>query len=224
MEYSAESSKPCTTTLFPIPYSLFPSAKRYISSIFALTLALTSSSFIIGQAVAQAKTITLTMQFFGTRREVIGQGQFSYDDSEPYRTIQDVDYFAISDFEATFKNTQTWSLDDLVSGDQPLLWAPEGESYPTPRIATIGGFGALTQGWAFFKSRSVDSENYGVLLIKNPAYRNQGDFALTVGVQDVTQGGVFEIQEAPSTSSVNLDSQAQLNGLWKLGLVGVGIF
>jgi len=30
MVYSLKGSKPCTTTLFPIPYSLFPSAKRYM--------------------------------------------------------------------------------------------------------------------------------------------------------------------------------------------------
>ncbi|MDJ1180766.1 hypothetical protein PJF56_18055 [Roseofilum sp. BLCC_M91] len=200
-----------------------PKPSLFLSCIFALTLTLSSSSLILWQAVAEAKTVTLTMNFFGTRRKLIGQGQFSYDDAQPYRNIQGVDYFRISDFEATF-GSQKWSLDDLVSGSQPLLWAPEGESYPTPRIATIGGFGALTQGWAFYKSRTVDSENYGVLLIKNPAYRNQGDFALTIGVQDVRQGGVFEIQESPPNVSLGLDSQPRLSELWKLGLVGVGIF
>lgn len=195
----------------------------FLSSIFALTLALTPLSWMLGQTVAEAKTITLTMKFFSSKRTVIGQGQFSYDDSQPYRTIHDVDYFAISNFEATFESQQ-WSLDDLVSRDQPLLWAPEGESYPTPRIATIGGFGALTQGWAFYKPRTIDSENYGVLLIKNPAYRNQGDFALTVGVQDVTQGGVFQIEESSTDASMNVKPQPRLNTLWTLGLVGVGIF
>jgi len=206
-----------------LPMNRLLNSSPIISSIFALTLMLSSSSFLLWQAVAEAKTVTLTMKFFGTRRELIGQGQFSYDDSQPYRTIQGVEYFSISDFEATF-DSQRWSLDDLVSGSQPLLWAPEGESYPTPRIATIGGFGALTQGWAFYKPQIVDRENYGVLLIKNPAYRNQGDFAITIGVQDVREGGVFEIQESPSNSSMGLDIQPQLSELWKLGLVGVGIF
>jgi len=196
---------------------------HFLSCLFALTLTLSSSSSLLWQAVAEAKTVTLTMTFFGTRRQVIGQGKFSYDDAQPYRTIQGVDYFSLSDFEATF-GSQQWSLDDLVSGSQPLLWAPEGESYPTPRIATIGGFGALTQGWAFYKPRTVESEDYGVLLIKNPAYRNQGDFALTVGVQEITQGGVFQIEESPSNSSMGLDAQPRLSQLWKLGLVGVGIF
>jgi hypothetical protein len=196
---------------------------HFFSSIFALTLALTPLIWMLGQTVAEAKTITLTIKFFSSKRTVIGQGQFSYDDAQPYRTIHNIDYFAISDFEATFES-QRWSLDDLVSREQPLLWAPEGESYPTPRIATIGGFGALTQGWAFYKPRSIDSENYGVLLIKNPAYRNQGDFALTVGVQEVTQGGVFQIEESPPDPSMSIESQSRLNTLWTLGLVGVGIF
>lgn len=196
---------------------------HFLSSIFALTLVLTPLSWMLGQSVAEAKTITLTMKFFSSKRTVIGQGQFSYDDSQPYRTIHNIEYFAISNFEATFES-QRWSLEDLVSGEQPLLWAPEGESYPTPRIATIGGFGALTQGWAFYKPRTVDSENYGVLLIKNPAYRNQGDFALTAGVQNVMQGGVFQIEESSTDSSMNIEPQARWSELWTLGLVGVGIF
>ena len=101
IEYSVKSSKPCTTTLFP-------SAKRYIASIFALTLALTTSSWVVWQAVAEARTITLTMKFFSTKRQVIGEGKFSYDNSQPYQTLHGVEYFPISDFEATFEN-QTWS-------------------------------------------------------------------------------------------------------------------
>ncbi len=188
-------------------------------TVLALSLSILSV-FTFGQ-FAQGKTVTKTIQFFNSKRQVIGQGEFTYDDTQPYQTINQVEYFALTGFRATL-DSQKWSLTHWVPGAQPLLWGPEGESYPTPRIATISSFGILTQGWAFYQSQTSESDTYGVLLIKNPAYRNQGDFALTQGVQKVLEGGLFKIEDLPATAP-----KGRMNdgiSFWQLGLVGVGIF
>ncbi|MDJ1183459.1 hypothetical protein [Roseofilum casamattae] len=173
---------------------------HFRSGAIAVTLALSCFSALGLAQPSEAKPVTLQIEFFSSKRNQVGMGQFTYDDAEPYQTIHGVEYFAIDSFRATIES-QSWDLDHLIAGSQPLLWAPNGERYPLPRIATVGGFGALTPGWSFFKPRAAQGESYGVLLLKNPGYKNQGDFALTSGVQDVLQGGVFQVEEVATPSS-----------------------
>ena len=184
---------------------------HFRSGAIAMTLALSCFSALGLAQPSEAKPVTLRIEFFSSKRNQVGTGQFTYDDAEPYQTIHGVDYFAIDSFQANIES-QSWNLNNLLDGSQPLLWAPTGERYPLPRIATVGGFGALTPGWSFFKPGSSQNESYGVLLLKNPGYKNQGDFALTSGVQDVLQGGVFQVEEVatPFPSGTGVPQRASV--------------
>jgi hypothetical protein len=120
------------------------------SLIFAHLGFLVIGSIFTNSSV-EAATVSFSLKFFDTSGAQIGNGSFSYDDSQPLEvdipnpngsaiSIDENDnWYQLTSFSANIGGS-TWNLNNLGAGDNYLSWVPsQGNSRASGTPKSIGG-------------------------------------------------------------------------------------